>query len=220
MQKLHYTVYKITNLVNNKIYIGKHQTTDLNDGYLGSGKLLRRAIGKYGVENFQKEILHVFDNEADMNARERELVTEDFVLQETNYNLCVGGQGGWSYLNYSGNSVNNFENPKTQRKASKLGNESRQTLFDEDPKWAVRYSQKISEGLKKHYEDSDGHFTGRTHTEESKIKMSVSSKGKSTGEKNSQFGTRWITDGKVSKKIKNSDIIPEGWHTGRKINRV
>jgi hypothetical protein len=220
MQELHYTIYKTTNLVNGKVYIGKHITSDLDDGYLGSGKLLRRAIKKYGVEYFHKEILHVFDNEADMNAKERELVTEDFVLQETNYNLCVGGHGGFSYLNSNKISVNNFENPKTQRKASKLGNEIKQILFVTDPKWAMQYSQNISTGLKKHYEDSVGHFTGKTHTEDSKLKMSVSSKGKSTGDKNSQFGTRWITDGKVSKKIKKTDAIPNGWHLGRKINRA
>lgn len=90
-----YTVYKITNQITDMIYIGKHKTSNLDDGYLGSGLLIRRAINKYGVENFHKEILHVFDNEADMNAKEAELVTEEFVLQETNYNLCVGGKGGW-----------------------------------------------------------------------------------------------------------------------------
>lgn len=99
---MHYTIYKITNLINGKIYIGKHQTEDLNDGYMGSGKRLALAIEKHGIKNFKKEILFQFDNEDDMNAKEAELVTEEFVKENTNYNLCPGGHGGWGYINSTG----------------------------------------------------------------------------------------------------------------------
>ena len=75
----HFTVYKITNLVNGKYYIGKHQTKDLDDGYFGSGKLIKAPIEKYGVENFTKEILFVFDKEEEMNAKEAVLVTEGYL---------------------------------------------------------------------------------------------------------------------------------------------
>ena len=88
---MYFTVYKIINKINNKYYIGKHQTIDLNDGYMGSGKLLKRAIKKYGVENFTKEILFVFDNEQNMNDKEKELV----IISEETYNLCEGGKGGF-----------------------------------------------------------------------------------------------------------------------------
>ena len=67
-KKKHYLVYKTTNLVNGKIYIGQHQTYDLNDGYLGSGILLRRAIEKYGEENFKREILFECSSVEEMNA--------------------------------------------------------------------------------------------------------------------------------------------------------
>lgn len=90
-----YTVYKITNKIDGKFYIGKHQTRDLNDGYMGSGKYLKSAIKKHGLENFSKEILHVFDSEKEMNEKEKELV----VLSEEAYNLCDGGQGGFGYIN-------------------------------------------------------------------------------------------------------------------------
>jgi len=72
---LKYIIYITTNTVNRAVYIGKHQTLDINDNYLGSGKLLVRAVEKYGRENFVKEVLHVFDNEVEMNDKEAELVT-------------------------------------------------------------------------------------------------------------------------------------------------
>ena len=90
-----YTIYKTTNLINGKFYIGKHQTKDINDGYLGSGKLLKRAVKKYGLENFHKEILHVCESEKQMNALEKILVVPD---SELNYNLCDGGKGGFNYI--------------------------------------------------------------------------------------------------------------------------
>ncbi len=70
---MHYTVYKTTNKINGKCYIGTHKTKDLNDGYMGSGTLLKRAIAKYGVEQFTKEILFDFDNPAAMKDLESNL---------------------------------------------------------------------------------------------------------------------------------------------------
>lgn len=92
-EKIHYLVYKTTNTVNGMIYIGKHQTTDVDDLYLGSGTYLRRAINKYGVSSFKKEILFDFSSEKEMLDKERELVDKDFVKQHDTYNYVVGGQG-------------------------------------------------------------------------------------------------------------------------------
>lgn len=88
-----YIVYKTTNLVNGKIYIGAHRTKNIGDAYIGSGILFLKALKKYGYENFKKEILYVYQSEDEMFAKEAELVTEEFVSLDTNYNIELGGRG-------------------------------------------------------------------------------------------------------------------------------
>ena len=62
--------------------------------YLGSGKYILAAIRKYGRQNFVKEVLYIFDNEEDMNLKEKEILTEEFISTDSNYNAGVGGEGG------------------------------------------------------------------------------------------------------------------------------
>lgn len=93
-----YTIYKITNKVNNKTYIGLHRTNDLNDGYLGSGTYIRKAVKKYGANNFSKEILFIFDNEQEMIDKEVELVNEECMKDRNTYNSSLGGKGSWSHI--------------------------------------------------------------------------------------------------------------------------
>ena len=64
-------IYKTTNLLNGKIYIGQHATENLNDGYLGSGVILQKAFDIYGRENFTREILKMVDgSKEDLNRAE------------------------------------------------------------------------------------------------------------------------------------------------------
>ncbi len=205
-----YTIYKVTNILDDKIYIGKHQTKDLDDGYMGSGKHLKRAISKYGIENFKKEILFVFDDENKMNDKEAELVNNEFVLREDTYNICVGGQGGFSYLNDVYWTDVKLEKRRKDVAEKLKGNANCaiggkktgcKNMTDAHKKGKIRYDT----------------FSGKNHSEETRKKMSLAKKGKGTGDKNSQFGTIWITNGEENKKIKKDiDIIPEGWYRGRK----
>lgn len=86
-------VYKITNNVNSKIYIGVHSTEDINDSYMGSGVNIKKSIAKHGIENFSKDILFIFDSYEEMMAKEAELVDEAFVLRTDTYNAALGGLG-------------------------------------------------------------------------------------------------------------------------------
>jgi len=87
-----YTVYKTTNLVNGKIYVGVHKTKNPNDSYLGSGNQIKRAIEKYGADSFSKEILFEYADKDLAYAKEAEIVNEEFLLRDDVYNLCHGGK--------------------------------------------------------------------------------------------------------------------------------
>ena len=86
------------------IYIGQHQTENLNDGYMGSGLRIKRAIKKYGIENFEKTILFECRSIEEMNAKEAEIVNEDFIARDDVYNIELGGIGGWTHLSFTSKS--------------------------------------------------------------------------------------------------------------------
>ncbi len=91
-------IYKTTNLINGKFYIGKNKNN--NNWYLGSGKLLLYAIKKYGKENFKKEIIEVCNSLEHMSEREiywiDKLNSRD---RNIGYNIQIGGDGGDNYKN-------------------------------------------------------------------------------------------------------------------------
>lgn len=93
LKKFH-LIYKITNWYDGKIYIGAHSTDNIYDNYMGSGKYIKRAIKKFGIGYFTKEILKIFNNKEDMYKYESEIVNENFVKSSYTYNIAIGGSGG------------------------------------------------------------------------------------------------------------------------------
>ena len=91
---MYHFIYKTTNTVNGRVYIGKHSTSNLDDGYLGSGKLLKQAIRKYGKHKFKREILLFCNTQEEALIEESKLVTDEFVQRPDTYNLKKGGEGG------------------------------------------------------------------------------------------------------------------------------
>lgn len=165
-----YYLYKITNKLNGKIYVGVHKTSDLEDGYMGSGVVLKKAIEKYGIENFEKTILEFFDTSEEMYSKEKELVDEKFLQREDTYNLMSGGHGGFDYLietgkHYKGGpqSLEAREKMVSSLKSYAVSEEGRMRYAEhsdkmksENPMFEDLTKKKISDKLKE-YKKTDAH---------------------------------------------------------------
>lgn len=143
----YFTIYKTTNLINNKIYIGLHTTDNINDGYLGSGIFLKKAIKKYGKDNFIKEILYMFDNKSDMIQKEKEIVDESFITRKDTYNMSKGGHG-LSTLSESKRleTIAKIRKTNLERDHTESSKQRLQTMLNDDPdifkKIAIQSSKK------------------------------------------------------------------------------
>lgn len=98
---IYYTVYRTQNIVNGKYYFGVHKTKNPHDGYLGSGRILKRAVAKYGEASFLKNVCFIFDNPEEAFAKEFELI-ETYREDPLCYNLRQGGSGGFDWINREG----------------------------------------------------------------------------------------------------------------------
>lgn len=205
---MYYTIYKTTNLVNGKFYIGKHQTSDLNDGYVGSGKLLKRAITKYGSDNFKTEILELCPTEAHMNLAEKIYVVLD---QEVSYNLCPGGYGGFGYIN------DILKGDMNARKSVHMRNKPRE-YFVKLGKIGSKEAGDRLRTLRAEGKISPPNHTGMRRRDETKLKISNAMKEKQKGKLNSQFGSVWVNNGLENKKIQKDELflyLDHGYVRGR-----
>jgi hypothetical protein len=223
-----YTIYKITNKVNGKFYIGAHQTENLDDSYMGSGHLIRYAIKKYGIISFSKETLFNFETKQEMFDKEREIVNEQFVSEKTNYNIKVGGNDGFL------NSTPELESRRLAglAKYQQSFNEKRQTDIEFNEQYVEDMAQRGKQGnlnkdakrrnnpmFDQYCKDLTEKARIAANSEEAKQKRkeTYAKIGHNQGEKNSQFGSMWITNGTKNKKIGKDEVIPECWNKGRKL---
>jgi len=215
-EKKYHFVYKTKNKLNEKYYYGMHSTNNLDDGYLGSGKRLRYAIRKYGIDNFETQIIEWFIDRKSLIEGEKKIITEEIIKDKNSYNIGYGGVGG----------IFNDEHREKFIKGAKKGRETTDKILKErfggGDDWRSKFNNsflkklwKDDEYRKKHLKNIN--WTGRKHSEETKTKMSEQRKNTGNGDKNSQFGTKWITDGNKNKKINKNDSLPNGWEYGRKI---
>ena len=208
----HYLIYRITNSINGKYYIGQHTTNNPYDGYMGSGKLILEAENKYGLSNFTKEILFDFDNFDEMNDKEKELVPLSSCCQQNSmcYNMCEGGNNGKKSeeslriraLHYK----ETFKNtPKTvlDDRYKRVGI-SVKKYWKDHPEEAYRKGGRLkTKGVPKtdewNLKNSEAH-KGKFFTDEHRLHLKENHTDVS-GRKNPAFGRKWMQN------IKTLDIV-------------
>jgi hypothetical protein len=224
---MNYYLYEIRNNLNGKVYVGVHSTQNMNDGYMGSGKVIRTAIEKYGLGNFTKVILEQFDTSAAMYAREKEIVTKDFLGRTDVYNLRCGGTGGFDYLN-DGSDEHIARTKRARAAVSSEGISKRQKVIAAT--FAAERRGMFSDEVHSSHElrkvgvynpivNEQARIKARSEQAIEKRKATFAKISHQTGNKNSQFDTMWITDGVSNKKIKRTDVLPELWVRGRTKNK-
>lgn len=183
VEKKYNYLYKITNLLNNKFYIGIHSTDDLDDNYYGSGLLINKAIDKYGIENFTKEILYFVSTREDLLDLERFIIDDKFINRKDTYNIQLGGNGGCSdeiKEKISNKLKGRVFSEEHRKKLSEVGHKRVYPPMSEETK------QKISNSLKGISKNKGrvSSFKGKHHSEESKMKIRNSRLGKKFKKKN------------------------------------
>jgi hypothetical protein len=193
---MYYIIYETKNLINNKIYRGCHKTEKLNDGYLGSGKLLVKSIKKHGKKNFERTILVFCNSFEDMLETEKLYVDYDFVLREDTYNLRVGG--------YGGKMTDEIRNEVSRKLAGVPKSEEtkiKMSIAQTGIKRSTEHRNNIAKSAKNRQPPS----------KETREKYSNAAKSRP----NNSIGTIWINDGLKNKRIKNDLPLPLGFVLGR-----
>ncbi len=173
MKRFNY-VYVITNLINNKQYIGDHSTNNLDDGYLGSGTYLKNSISKHGKEHFKREILEQFETREEAFNKQEKYINEYNTLSPNGYNISPKGGYGINCSYLSEETIEKIRLTQTGKKYSKEINNSKGRKGKDNKWFNQKHSKisikKISDKAKKR---SQNPMLGKNHSDESKKIMKL-----------------------------------------------
>lgn len=195
-----YYLYEIKNTINNKIYVGVHQTKDMDDGYMGSGTVINKAYAKYGKDMFVKTILEYFDSRDDMINREKEIVNEDFLARDDTYNIRRGGTGGFDYINKNGLNINHV--PRSDDFKKNLS----ERMKKDNPSKRPGSKERMSATTKKVMERGTHPFLDSAKQRE--LSNRIRKDGRTKSEVSKETASRMVENGTHSFLKINSEKIP------------
>lgn len=224
----YFVIYKITNKINSRFYIGMHITENPNDGYLGSGKRIKAEVKKYGKENFVKEILEYLPDRIALANREKEIVNEELLQNPLCLNLKNGGEGGGGF--WSKEQAKNFHRAgwsamQSAKSFQTMSNAAKKA--DITRKYKVEHQYYSKERIAQWQISAKLGAIKAAKNIEGRVKRKVTMKerGHMQGEKNSQFGIKRVG---INKEGKLKKVLPEhlqsyldkGWTVSKKTSEV
>jgi len=221
LKKFHF-IYRTTNLLNGRYYVGLHSTNNVDDKYIGSGTRLWHEVKKYGQGNFKREILEFLPSRQELKARERSVVNEEMLKDPLCMNLKLGGEGGWDHIGGA-----NLTSPKflEYKNSDRLLQNLRHATNCLTP-------ESRSIGSKKTWTNNRDSMVRAAQVglrvmnsieANEKRKATYAERNHMHGEKNSQFGTCWVCNETGPIKIKKGELenyLTNGYHRGRKMNNA
>ena len=181
-------VYRTTNLITGKFYIGKDKYN--NPNYIGSGVKLKDAIKSYGKQNFTKEILEYCNSYEHLNEREKHWIEKyNAINPSIGYNISTGGDGGDNFTNHSNKEL-------YRAKISAASSKTNQRLIGKRREDSLKlwqnetYKNNVKSGLKKAMLNEDAKTKWREANKKAHNRPEVRKKKSEvqTGCKNS----RWV----------------------------
>jgi group I intron endonuclease len=215
-------IYETINLKNGKTYIGQHKSKVWDSDYYGSGFLLKRAIKKYGIENFECNLIMWAYSKKELNNLEIKYIA----FYKPKYNIATGGNGGnlGEEVNKLISKANKNPSEETRKKMSEThvgmkgkhhSDETKRKMSElhKDKKRSEETKRKITDSLKKNPPNK-----GRIFSEEWKKNMSKVRKGKKLSEEQKEK----VRLNSIDRHFFTNGIInvfryecPEGFYPGR-----
>jgi hypothetical protein len=236
-----YYTYKIVKNDTQHYYLGRrkfHGKNPLDDGYFGSGTIIKRLVAKYGKDSFTKTIICFYDDIDSLIQAEKYLISEDSLNDPLCLNIALGGGGDWSSINYSQKAKDNFM--AAVQSAEYRANMSRIINSDEVKNRIISTIKETTDSIEWKSKHSAIQKEVQNRPEE-KLRNSIAQKiaqntelvrnKKRVGQKNAWLNQEYrekhkagisnraiITDGVITKNVKIENLqeyLNQGWIKGR-----